>query len=406
MHILYIHQYFATPHGTTGTRSFEFARRWVKEGHRVTVVTSVAQLTPRDLEPASMRLVNRFQVEGIDVVALKLRYHQRYGFLRRVWAFVGFMVLSTIVALRVPRVDVVYATSTPLTVGVPALAGWWLRRRRYVFEVRDVWPAVPIAMGFIRNRLVIWMLRRLERAIYRRARAIVTLSPGMEQDVRRVAPPDTPIVTITNSSDTALFRPDVNGSMVRRQRGWGERVVCVHSGAMGISNGLDIVLRAAQRFEDDSDVHFLLVGDGGEKDRLIRERDRLRLSNLEISDGVSKSELPAIIAAADICLMTVAPIKVLEHNSANKFFDYLSAGKPVLLNYEGWQKEVLDSVGAGLGSRMGDEEAFLTNLAKLRADKSLRESMGRSARTLAESRFSRDRLASEALGVIVSAVDH
>ena len=123
MHILYIHQYFTRPRGRTGTRSYEFARRWVAAGHRVTMLTSRAQLPPEDLGPEHRGLVSRLEVDGIEVTVLNIRYHQAMGFCRRVGAFVSFMVLASWMALRIPAVDVIYATSTPLTVGVPALVG-------------------------------------------------------------------------------------------------------------------------------------------------------------------------------------------------------------------------------------------------------------------------------------------
>ena len=403
MHILYLHQYFATPHGKTGTRSYEFARRWVAQGHRVTMVTSAAQLTPEDLGGAPRKLTSRINVEGIEVIALNLRYRQAMGFVRRVIAFMGFMFLSSWAALRVRSVDVVFATSTPLTIGVPALLVRWLRRRPYVFEVRDVWPAAPIAMGALRNRLLIAFLRRLERIIYRNARAVVTLSPGMEADVRKSAPPDKRLVMVPNSSDPDLFRPDLDGETLRRERGWGDRCVCIYTGALGPANGVDILLRAAQHFRDDPDLLFVVLGEGSEKKKLIAQRDQLGLDNLYIAGGVPKHQLSTLIAAADIGLVLFAPIPILEDNSANKFFDYLSAGKPVLLNYGGWQREVIESAQTGLGCKMGDEQAFFANLANLKRDKDRRDRMGQHARRLALERFNRDVLARQVLDVIVDA---
>ncbi len=403
MHILYIHQYFATPCGKTGTRSYEFAKRWVAAGHRVTVLTSVGQLTERDLGGPPTRLVTRLKIEGIDVVVLNVHYHQTMGFVRRAWAFLRFTVQTSRQVLRFKDVDVVYATSTPLTVGVPALVGWWFRRMPYVFEVRDIWPAALVAMGLIRNRVFIWFLQHFERAIYRGARAIIALSPGMEAAVRRNASRGKRIVTVPNCSDTDLFHPKVDGETIRRERGWTGKFVCIHTGAMGQVNGLDAIVRAARRFQDDSDFLFALLGEGKEREGLKAQQDRLGLQNLQISDSVPKSRLPAVIAAADLCLMTVANVPILQHNSANKFFDYLAAGKPVLLNYGGWQREVLESTGAGLGCNQGDEATFFENLRMLKMDADRRAAMGRHARQLAVAQFNRDDLAATVLEVIVEA---
>ncbi|MGD2111213.1 MAG: glycosyltransferase family 4 protein [Phycisphaerae bacterium] len=400
MHILYIHQYFATPHGTTGTRSYEFAKRWVAAGHRVTVLTSVGQLTERDLGGPPSRLVMRQNIDGIDLVVLNVPYRQTFGFARRVWAFLVFMLLACWQALRIKRVDAVYATSTPLTVGVPALVAWWLRRRWFVFEVRDVWPAVPIAMGAIRNRLLIRGLKMLERRIYRSASAIVVLSPGMKDRVQRDAPRGALIETIPNSADTTMFHPGVDGSAPRRAHGWEGKFVCIHAGAMGRVNGLDVIVKAAEHFRTDPEFRFVLVGEGGEKPNLLAMKAKRGLDNLDIIDAVSKDQLPQLVAAADLCLVTVTNVEILQDNSANKFFDALSAGKPVVINYGGWQREVLESAGAGLGCDQGDDAAFFANIAALKADPQRREAIGRRSRELATDRFNRDALAAQALAVL------
>ncbi|MFQ5462927.1 MAG: glycosyltransferase family 4 protein [Phycisphaerae bacterium] len=406
MHILYVHQYFATPKGRTGTRSFEFARRWVAAGHRVTMLTSTAQLTDADLQDCGRRgLVLRFDLDGIKVIALNVPYTQTMGFVRRVAAFLAFMIVATLQAMLVRRVDVVYATSTPLTVGIVALASRLVCRRPYVFEVRDVWPAVPIAMGVIRNRLVICLLDALERRIYHHAAAIVALSPGMERCVREKAPPTTPVVAVTNCSDIGLFQPTAQGDGPGGMAAWGGKVICIHVGTMGPANGLSVIVRAADHFRDDSGLHFVLVGEGNEKPKLRAQMESLGLTNLDILDGVPKEALPEMLAAADISLVTFANVGILEDNSANKFFDSLSAGLPIVLNYGGWQRDLLEACEAGLGCRQGDESAFFAHIARLRGDGALRQRMGINARRLAEERFDRDVLAAQALKTIEAAVE-
>ncbi len=404
MHILYIHQYFATPRGSTGTRSYEFARRWVKEGHQVTMLTTIAQLTPADLEGVRPGvLAGRVCIDGIEVIACRIKYKQAMSSLRRVWAFAAFMLLASWYALCTPQIDVVYASSTPITVGVPALLARWLRGRPFALEVRDPWPALPIQMGVIRHPLWVWLVSWLERTLYRHARAVVTLSPGMEQLVREAAPPAKSVITIPNAADTERFRPDLERRTVRRQRGWEGRFVCMHCGAMGRVNGLDLIVRAARHFRQDRNFLFVLIGEGGEMPKLKEQRRRLGLENLVILDVVPKRELPGFLAAADLCLMTVMPLPILEHNSANKFFDYLSAGRPVLLNYSGWQRDLLENAHAGFGCRLGDEAEFFQKLDDLRADPARCLTMPRNARRLAVERFDRETLARQALEVVLSA---
>lgn len=392
MHVLYIHQYFATLDSGTGTRSYEFARRLVAKGHVVTVLTGPTHLTA--FVPNDAGWVYRFQHEGIAVVVANVSYHQSMSYFRRVASFGLFALLSAWLALRVPRPNVTYASSTPLTVALPALVAKWFRWVPYVFEVRDIWPAVPVGIGVLRNRVVIWCLRRLERRAYLGARHVVALSPGMADEVHRSIGSRRPCSVITNCADTRFFE-SADREAIRHRHGWENACVLLHAGAMGKVNGLDAVLRAADALRDEPSARFALVGEGRERARLEADARSRGLSNVVFMDSQPKRDMPGLFAAADICLMVVAPHPVLEHNSANKFFDALAAGKPVVLNYGGWQREVLEATGAGVGSAMGDDAAFTAQLRSLIRDAARREAMGGHARRLARERFDRDRAADD-----------
>lgn len=367
------------------------------------MVTTTAQMTDKDLGSTGHDLVRRLAIAGIDIIAIDIPYRQSMGMVRRLFSFFAFMVIASWFAVSVRNVNVVYASSTPLTVGIPALLARWIRGRRFVFEVRDPWPAVPVALGVLRNRIAIYLARRLERSIYRWAKSVVVLSDGMGSLVREVAPASQRIVTVPNCADTEFFRPDIDGDAMRQRWKCRDRFVCVHTGAMGRVNGLDVIVRAAEHFRDDPDLLFVLVGEGRERARLESECRAKGLTNVQLTGSVAKQVMPSVLAAADVCLMTVANVSILEHNSANKLFDYLSAGKPVVLNYGGWQREVLENAGAGVGCDMGNEEAFFALIANLKDDAQKRASMATAARNLAENRFNREALSAKVLGVISDA---
>jgi len=406
MHIVYIHQYFATPSGTTGTRSYEFARRWVAKGHKVTMLTSTAQLSRQELAAARGWFIKRLRPAGIDVLAVSIAYRQQMGLIRRILAFVGFLVVCSVLILLIRDVDVVYATSTPLTVGVPALVGKRFRKLPFVFEVRDQWPEIPIELGILRNKILISVLLRLERLIYKHSRAIVALSPGQAEGVRQVAGEGKPIRVIPNCCDLQLFRPELDGSEVRRERGWADKLVLLHAGAMGKVNSLEFVIRAAERLRGYEDVLFVLVGDGKDRPRLERMVAEQHLHNVCILPAVPKHELPRLYAGADVGLVIIGNFPIIEHNSANKFFDSLSAGKPILLNYSGWQRDLIESHQVGFGTRLCDLDEFVEKVKLLRSRRSDLIEMGRRARKLAVERFDRDVLAMEALAVVSAQVRH
>jgi glycosyltransferase involved in cell wall biosynthesis len=397
MHILYIHQHFATPSGSTGTRSYEFARRWVKAGHKVTLITGHYDIGGLELGKG---LIQKQSTEGINVVIVGTTYSNKQSYLRRIISFLCFMFLSIYAGLRTKAVDVTYATSTPLTMGIPAMVLKWLKRVPFVFEVRDQWPEIPIELGIIKNKIVIKLLLLLEKSIYKSAASIVALSPGMAEGIRKIVGEQKPIVIVPNSCDTELFHPDINGSRVRREKGWGNKLVLLYFGALGKANGLGFIVDAAERLKTNPDIHFVLVGDGGEKASLVKIIVQGGLKNIELLDSVPKTELPRIIAACDVSMVIFADYPILQHNSANKFFDSLSAGKPVLLNYSGWQREVLEQNNAGFGCKQYDVNEFVEKVLYLNSHRDKLAEMGQNARLIAEKKFSRDKLAAQALSAL------
>ena len=408
MHILYIHQHFATPAGSTGTRSYEFARRWVKAGHKVTLLTGHYDIG--GLEAAG-GFYEKQNIGGINVILAGSKYSNKQSYIRRITSFLSFCLLGIYAGLKTKDVDVIYASSTPLTIGIPAIVIKRLKHIPFVFEVRDQWPEIPIELGIINNRLLIKILLWLEKTIYKNCSSIVALSPGQADGIRAVLTPDSrnrglteekPIMVIPNSCDIDLFRPDIDGSAIRQRKRWGDKLVLLHTGAMGKVNGLDFVIKAAERLKEHSDIIFVLIGDGNQKLFLEGRVKELGLTNVEISSSTPKRELPEFYAAADMGLVIIGNFPIIEHNSANKFFDSLSAGKPVLLNYSGWQRKILEENAAGFGCDLCNLDQFVEKVLHLNSHRKQIEQMGQNARQVAIKEFNRDNLAKQALAAVSS----
>jgi len=397
MHILYIHQHFATPEGSTGTRSFEFARRWVKAGHKVTLITGYYDIGGLQVNKG---LYRKQTIEGINVVVVGTKYSNKQSYLRRIISFMSFCLLSIYYGIRTNGVDVIYASSTPLTVGILAMVIKWFKRIPFVFEVRDQWPEIPIELGIIKNRFLIKILLWLEKTIYKSCSWIVALSPGQAEGIKEVLADEKSITVIPNSCDIEVFRPEIDGSAVRQRKGWGDKLVLLHTGAMGKVNGLNFVIDAAKRLKDHSDIIFVLIGDGNQKSYLESEVNKRKLANVEIISSVPKQELPEFYAAADTGLVIISNHPIIEHNSANKFFDSLSAGKAVLINYSGWQRKILEENEAGFGCDLCNLEQFVEKVLYLNSHRQQVKQMGHNARRVAVEKFDRDRLAKQALEII------
>lgn len=396
MKILYIHQHFVVRSGTSGGRSHEFSRVLVDRGHEVTIVTGAYDRS--GLEGRGAGLVERMRIDGIEVVSIRVPYSQNMGMLRRMLAFLQFVVLSSWVAARSGRPDLVFATSTPLTVCIPGILASMRWRRPFVFEVRDLWPAVPIEMGVLRNPLARWAAKRLERIAYRRAEKVVALSPGMKEGIVAAGVLPGKVAVIPNASDVELFRENEPAGIRFRAAHpeLGARPVVAYVGAFGRVNGLEYMLSLAREVAAiDPSVAFLLVGQGSEEARLKAMSEEMGLSgrSVFILPAVPRQELASVLGAATVLSSVFLPLPAMEANSANKFFDAFAAGKPVIVNYRGWHADLLRETGAGLALPPDDIPAAARRLVEALGDETWLERAASASRRLGDVEFNRRNLA-------------
>ncbi|MGI9109186.1 MAG: glycosyltransferase family 4 protein [Opitutales bacterium] len=400
MRLLYFHQHFATPRGATGTRSYEFARALIARGHQVTVVCGAHGLSGLDLPHDAARGWHRGEVDGIDVISLPLAYSNRDSLFRRGWTFLRFALRSVRLALELDC-DLVFATSTPITAVIPGLAAKWLRGKPFVFEVRDLWPELPRALG-LRNPFVLGGMSLLEFLGYRSADACVGLSPGIVEGIRARADERLPVAMIPNGCDLELFHPAKRAPLALPGLGPGD-FVAGFTGAHGVANGLDALLAVAEELKRRGDrrVKLVFIGDGKEKERLAARAAELGLANCLFFPPVPKAELGAITASLDCGLMVLKDVPAFYHGtSPNKFFDYVAAGIPVVNNYPGWLAGLIRENECGIVVPPGNVAAFADALQRLAADPAAGRVMGAAARALAEREFARPLLAARFIATL------
>ena len=384
MRILYLHQFFITRAGVGSTRSYEFARRFAARGHAVRMVTAGG---------------GSRNVESIDVVGVRGGYSDYVGatsvaYPRRMLAFAAFAATATRAALRGPRPDVIYASSPPLTIVLPAVAAAARWRVPLVFEVRDLWPEAPIQMGALQNPALRRLARAVERLVYRRSARVIALSPGIREGVVSAGAPPERVALVPNASDLELFSPELDGPAERRRLGLGDGLVCSYFGTMGEANDLGQVIDAAPLVRD---VTFVLLGDGKRR----RELEKRAPANVRFLDPApDKASVARLAAASDACLTIFKDVPVLATNSPNKLFDTFAAGRPAIVNTEGWMRDLVEGNEAGVFVRPGDPRALAAKVAWLRDNPREVERLGRNARALAEREFDRDALAARALALL------
>jgi glycosyltransferase involved in cell wall biosynthesis len=392
MRVVYLHQHFRTPEMNGGTRSFEFARRLVESGHTVDVVTADCSSAP----PSATREWVVTEEAGVSVHWCRVPYGNHMGFRERMAAFQRFCLYAGRRAAMIPQ-DVVVATSTPLTVAIP---GVWSARRNgvpLVFEVRDVWPEVPIGMGKLRNPVLRHMALLLEWWAYRNSAEIIALSPDMRASIEGRFP-DVRVTVVPNASDTVLFGSvsPTEIASVRARRPWlGDRPLVVYTGTFGEVNDVGYLVElAAELRELDDRVRLLLVGDGKQRAaiELLARRRGVLGKNVFIENPVPKQEMPPLLAAADLAVSVTADIPVLAANSANKVFDAFAAGTPVMVNHGGWLARLLTGTGAGFVVPARDPVRGAGELASRLTDTVWLRRAAAAARRLAEEEFDRDLL--------------
>lgn len=393
MKILYLHQYFRLPCEQGGTRSYDLSSAFIKEGFQIIVVTSTSD--------EKYKCSSRWHIElidGIEIHRIFLKYDNNLTYFKRTIVFLRFLLFSSFHLISI-KADLVLATSTPLTIGIPALIKKWFCNTPYIFEVRDVWPEAVIAIGAIKNKLLQKVLSSLEWLIYKNAKDIVPLSTDMQKSIITRYPEfihKTEIV-IENIAEIDRFQDDIRRINFKEVIGINPRFSILYAGTFGKVNGLNKIVDLAVKILDlDPELVFIFIGSGAEKEKIIELAILKKVLNVNvfILDPVSKNELPIWYNSVSMGSSFVTNIPELWANSANKFFDTLAASKPILINYEGWQAKVIRERNTGYVLPYEIDQDSLKVFVEYTKNHSLIKEQQKQAITLAKEKFSL-KLASE-----------
>ncbi len=403
MHVLIIHQAFASLDEPGGTRHYEFARLLAQRGHQVTVIASpVSYITGAASQAAAPAARVNNEPEGVVVLRAPVYSAHHKSFVHRMLAFFSFMASSFWLGLQVRHVDVVWGTSPPIFQGVTAWALARLKRARFLFEVRDLWPQFAVAVGVLRNPLLIRLSEWLERFLYRHADRIMVNSPGFTAHVIERGGRD--VVLVPNGADPSMFDPAGKGTAFRTANGIGDEFVAMYAGAHGMSNDLSVLLDAAALLTD-KNIRIVLVGDGKEKPALQQRAQELHLDNLMFAPAVPKSGMSAALAAADACIAILKPLDEYKTTYPNKVFDYMAAGRPVVLAIDGVIRHVVEQAQCGIFVEPGNARQMADAIRWLAQDPVTSRDMGLNGRQFLESHFSREAIG-EKLVMVLESLQH
>ncbi|WP_268035007.1 glycosyltransferase family 4 protein [Algoriphagus sp. PAP.12] len=393
MKILYFYQYFTTANGSYGTRVHEFTKEWVKEGHEVTVVTSVYSKS----DITAKGFIDIKYYEGVKVIIINVKIDNRQSFFKRIFSFLAYSIISCWYALTYPC-KVVIASSGPITVGMPGLLAKYLRGKKLVLEVRDLWPDGAIDLGIIKNPLLKKVSLAFEKLCYKSSSLIVALSEGMKEEVLAKSPKSN-VISVTNASNIKLFSTPVP---------FPENVpvepfkYAIYTGNIGEVNNSLWLLEAARILQqrDEKDLKILMIGEGQQREQIDHAIEDEKLTTLVRLGLMPKYKLVPLIQHAIVSLVPLKGTKILDTSSPNKFFESLSAGIPVVQNTQGWMKDFLERNRIGYTLSPNDPQQLADLLVYLKDNSYELKEMGTLAKEIAKKEFDAEFLARKMLNGI------
>lgn len=393
MKILYFHQHFTLPTNAGGTRSYELAKKLIEKGHTVTMVAGGNN--DLGLSPTKSKGIYRGVVDGIDVIQIALPYSNHDSLIKRTKTFLKFGWKSIKIAYQ-EEYDLLFATSTPLTAGLPGIViKLFGKKKKFVFEVRDLWPELPKALG-MKNPFLLLGMSVLEWLNYHTADGCIGLSPGICEGIKKRSQKGKPITLIPNGCDLGLFKPSEEKltSEILPDLPADKRFA-VFTGAHGIANGLDAIIDAAKMLQNKGrdDIHIIFIGDGKMKPHLQNRVNEENISNVIFYDPIPKVKLAEIISRADVGLMVLANVPAFYYGtSPNKFFDYIASGLPVVNNYPGWLADMISQNKLGVVTQPDNPASLAEGIEYIIDNDVLRKEFKCNSRAFAELNFSRNDL--------------
>ncbi len=390
MHILFVTDNFPPETNAPASRTYEHAREWVRAGEQVTVLTGVPNFPfGKVYEGYRNALLQTERMDGIEVYRVWTYMAANQGFYRRSLDFVSFMVAAVLGSFRIVSPDVVVATSPQFFAGLGGYIISKLKRCPFVFEVRDLWPEPIKVVGLMREGFLIRLLNGVARYLYLHSDRVVTVGKGYKTQIQdKYGVPASKIAVVPNGVLFELFSRQGRRDQYRKELGWGDKFVVVYVGTHGMSQKLETLLEAAQYIADQS-ILFAFVGDGAEKEKLIRLKGQLDLQNCVFYPIQPKERVPSFYEAADACIVALRKSELFKGSYPSKMFEALSMACPVILSGEGQSAEILMASGSGIVVPPEMPETLAKQLLYLQEHPAEATAMGERGRHYVQNHYSR-----------------
>lgn len=397
MRILYISQYFPPEAGATQSRAYEMAKNWVKLGHRVTMITEFPNHPSGIIAPGYKgRLYDKSELDGIEVLRVWVKASVVKNFVNRMLFYFSFMINASIAGAILTRgkFDFIYASSPPLFVGGTALFLRIIKRIPMVFEVRDLWPEVAVAMGELTQPAGISLATKLEELCYRKAIQVVPVTHGFYNRLKDRGVSEDKLFVISNGSNTDLYRFNNNGrKLIRDELGLNNKFVVIYAGILGLQYDFNNLIKTADMLKIRNDIHFVIIGDGPKKTDLQNLLECAKLPNVTLLPEKPIEDIPDYLSASDVALIPFRKLDIFKATIPLKLFDAWACARPVILCNEGESSELVNSAKGGITIPPEDPEKMVEAILMLKESPSDRKSMGENGLSYVNLNYSRALLA-------------
>lgn len=398
MRILFFSHYYTPEGNAPATRVSALCERWAKAGHDVTVVTCPPNVPNGVVYDGYRNARTHEVVNGVRVERVKVYLAANKGVVRRMLNFVSYFCAALGAALRLPRPDVVIATSPQIFCGYAGV--WYARLRRVplVVEIRDIWPESMNAVGAKVPRLAFWALERIEWAMYRACKRLVTVGEGYRERLVEKGVPREKVSVVMNGTDLSVYSPREKDAALLRRWGLEGKFVVSYIGTVGMACGLEVVLDAAAKVL--GNVAFAIVGDGAHRAALEDEARRRGLGNVVFTGRQEKASMPAWIASSDASLVHLKKSELFTTVMPSKIFESAGCARPIVMGVDGFAKKLVMDAQAGLDMTPESADSLADCVTRLVRDPALGARLGANAYTNIARRFNRDQQAADYLEIL------
>ena len=407
MRVVFFSHYFSPEGNAPASRTYEHCKRWVEAGHQITVVTCAPNVPDGVVyEGYKNRLwPQRETIDGIDVIRIWTYLAANSGNSKRILNYASYMFSAVLCFLFFcRRPNLIIATSPQFFCGWAGTIASWLKWCPFILEIRDIWPESIVTVGALKkSSLLVRILERLEKWMYRSANHIVTVGKGYQENVLSKVDVGDRISVVTNGVDLDVFSPQEPSSEFRQQHGLSDHFVCSYVGTIGMAHGLNVVVRAAEILKSmqRNDVKFCLVGDGAQREKIEQDAIESDVKDMiRFTGRLPKSDMPMVLASSDCLLIHLKKTDLFATVIPSKIFEAMAMERPLVMGVQGESADIVKDGGAGIAMESDNAQQLVDAVLALKDDNELRNRLCTNGRQFVGQQYTRDSLAKKMLDVM------